>query len=844
MKLKHVLFSSLFLSAALVACTNDEFAEVQTPSVNTENAIALGEDVTISGTKFVMGADTKAAFDEGFTPYWENDDVVGAAWYNMVTNINEDGTVAENGTSIITVGTTGMNVFSNHPFAWLEQVGDKYGAKFQANTNVMAGAYILYFPYDETQTQVGENVPVNLKFPYTINCAESHEFDAINDHMFSYDEIALVPGGTQTKEFQLHQVPVLYKVQFGFEDLDFVKLLPTMTIEKIIMEAYDENGESVLSTKGSITPNNKVLTADIYNAYLEDWKKNPLPKAAYATVDEGKVDHYTMDVINSDQANYQLSKLSVGEDGLTAPFYFSTLPFIADKEAATVKFKIVATDGKEEYVFAKTYGATSGVVAAINAENQQYKEEEPAQIALNVRFNTQEQEGVIYTADQFKKAWNAITGPVEILEIGDPIDLSDFDLTNNTNAIISIVRRNGASDEDYLISLKSIDLEKADVTFGEGIDVKVAGNVETTGDAALKISGTLSAKEISLGGEADLTLEQMTKLYVAASGEVTATLPKTTEKSGFIEVNRDGKLTLNGGIIKGMINNGSVTVAGEVSNVASYWGHMETSGQGKFVNEAGATATFVNIKNGNAGVNLDNKGATSTKAAGVININASADYDEASKNSATTRFSIVGTNEGVINVNRGVLTEEKGGTLEQKGADARIYVNATENAAGVLTSQGMVSLYDKTGKSFEGWIVKNNPKVTVYADGTSIAYSVKTQEDLERLTSAGVTNVFIDGKVELSNSLGMDIYLNADVTLKSNVTLYNNLNVTGKNVAIINGTEDKATSVKLSLDSGVCTVSGSLVLDKNVTLEATFAKDGSLTNVNKSAEGAAVIEKN
>lgn len=842
MKLKHVLFSGLFLSATLVACTNDEFAEVQMPSVNAENAIALGEDIIISGTKFAVNADTKAAFDEKFTPYWENDDVVGAAWYNMVTDINEDGTVAENGTSTIEVGSTGMNVFSNHPFAWLEQVGNKYGAKFQANTNVMAGAYILYFPYDETQTQVGKNVPVNLKFPYTINCAEGHEFDAINDHMFSYDEIALVPGGTQTKEFQLHQVPVLYKVQFGFEDLDFVKLLPTMTIEKIIMEAYDKDGESVLSTKGSITPNDKVLTADIYNAYLEDWKKNPLPAAAYATVEEGKVDHYTMDVINSDQANYQLSKLSVGEDGLTAPFYFSTLPFIADKEAATVRFKIVATDGKEEYVFAKTYDATSGVVTAINAENQQYKEEEPAQVALNVRFNTQEQEGVIYTADQFKKAWNAITGPEATLKIGDPIDLSDFDLTNNTNAIINIERRAGASDEDYLISLKSIDLEKADVTFGEGIDVKVAGNVETTGDAALKISGTLSAKEISLGGEADLTLEQMTKLYVAASGEVAATLPTTAEKSGAIEVNRDGKLTLNGGVLSKMTNNGSVTLAGEVSNTGTYWGHMETTSEGKFINEAGATATFVNIVNGNQVVNLENEGATSTKAAGVININANGDYtNEAS--APRTRFSISGTNKGIINVNRGVLTEEQGGTLKQEGADARIYVNATENAAGVLTPQGMVSLYEKTGANFGGWIVKNNPKVTVNAVGTSIAYSVKTQEDLLKVGNAGVTNVFIDGAVELSASLGVNIYMNADVTIKNDFTLNNNLHVNGDNVKLINGSNDKAIPVKLDTGSGICTVSGKLVLDKNVTLEATFAKDGSLTRIDATAEGAKVVEK-
>lgn len=860
MKLKHVLFSSLFLSAALVACTNDEFAEVNTPSVNTEDAISLGENVTISGVKGSWGADTKAAFDKidgKLKPYWEEDDVVGAAWYNKVTKLNENGTVAVDGVSNVNESDgTSISVYSNHPFAWLEQVGNKYGAKFQANTNVLAGAYILYFPYDETQTLATEYVPVNLKFPYTVNCAEGHEFDAINENMFSYDEIALVPGGTQTKEFELHQVPVLYQVQFGFQDLDFVKLLPTMTIEKIIMEAYDSNKNSILSTMGKIEPNQDELTADDYNAYLEDWRKNPLPAAAYKTVEEGKVDHYTMDVINADQAAYQLSKLSVGSDGLTEPFYFSALPFIAEKEAATVTFKIVATDGEDEYVFARTYGAASAQVNAINEANKLYETEKPASVALGVLLDTQDTQDIIYTADQFKKAWNEIKEAGSYtLEIGDPLDLSDFDLTNSSNAVIKIQRRNEATykptlDSDYLITLKSINLPKANVTFGEGINVKVDGNVSTTGDASLYIPGTLSAKEISLGGAADLTLEEMTKLYVATSGKVVATLPTKAEKSGAIEVNSQGsdmgELTLKGGIITKMTNNGKVTLTGEVSNVGDYWGHIETTTDGKFINEAGATATFTNIVNGMQDVNLDNNGATPDKAAGVININANANWDGKSSNgnAAVTRFGIKGTNKGIINVNQGVLSE---GDLKQEGADARIFVNATTDAAGNLEKYGWVHLNNKTA-DFAGWIVKNNEKVTVTATGANIAYSVKSKDDWNKIADANVANAFIDAAIELPEKSSVDgwtaaaLYLNADVTLKGDFYTNKGLVVTGEKVNIINGTKDKATKVNLAVTGdAVIDVTGKLTLDENVTLKGKF-QGNSLVNINIDAEGAAIVQ--
>ena len=151
MRLKHVLFSSLFLSAAFVACTNEELIDVQTPSVNVEDAISLGEGVTISA---YMGADTKAYFDKvgnGVKGLWEDTDEIGAAWYNKVAKggINDEGEV---------VTPTPFTSFqSNERFAYDKAVG-QYGAQFVSWSNIMAGAYVLYYPYNSEITEAANKL--------------------------------------------------------------------------------------------------------------------------------------------------------------------------------------------------------------------------------------------------------------------------------------------------------------------------------------------------------------------------------------------------------------------------------------------------------------------------------------------------------------------------------------------------------------------------------------------------------------------------------------------------------------------------------------------------------------
>lgn len=844
MRLKHVLFSSLFLSATLVACTNDEFAEVQAPSVNLEDAISLGEDVTISGVKGSWGADTKAAFDEKLAPYWEETDKVGAAWYNMVTDFELDGSVK----TAVKLTDGNKAVYSNHDFLWLEQVGNKYGATFKANTNVMAGAYVLYFPFDEEQTAVADYIPVNLGFPYTINCAEGHEFDAISDNMFSYDEIALVPGGTQTKEFELHQVPVLYKVQFAADDVLNGQLVPNLTIKKIVMEAYkwtDSNNdgvmannelESILTTTGQIVPNTKELTAGDYNNYLKSWKENPLPAATYTSTNDGKVDHYTVDVANSDQEAYQIDIYNPADNsGVTDPFYFSALPFINGQAADRVVFKVVTTTGTVTKVFKKTYDVTNptakawleGTInASVDGKTTVAAATEGEVINLGVILDTTEEDGVIYTADQFKAAWAAIDqqDPVTwTLEIGDPIDLSDFDLTLSENVQANIIRRsdNQDLDDDYVLKFKSINLNTANLTVGEGINVEVAGNIETTGDAGLTIAGTVSAEDITIEGDATLVLAKMKSLYVAASGVVDATLPKIAENSGSIYVNqvasgRKGTLTLKGGdgttsygYINSLTNNGIVTLNEKIVN----FGTIFNSGTGvlnygtnlEIINKAGAVLNL-NQPSNTTPVAFENEAATADKAAGVINVNLAKAYD--SSDSDNTVLRLVGTNYGVINVDKGCLSDGVKDGLKQKGDDARIFV----------AKDGTFYPYDPTTAQFEGWVVKNDKAATVTGSNFKWALSVKKVEDLN---VRGVDYQFIDAPLTIDGTkvkFTTNTYVNANLTLTGNVGMNNNLTILGDDVEFINANPDHEKVTFSVTGNAKVYVPGHLTLGEGVML--------------------------
>ena len=760
MKLKHVLFSSLFLSAGLVACTNDEFAEIQTPSADVENGISLGEGFTISGMKFAETPDTKAYFEvnNGLNAYWEETDVVGAAWYNMVEGIDKE-------TGLVTASSSinaNHEYFSNTDFNFLEFIGgDKGSARFEANTNVMAGAYVMYYPWDESVAQVSDAIPVKRKFPCTVDLTEGHEFDAVSERMFSYGVAAFVPGGRQTRYFQLEQVPVLYRLRFGAEELQLVNLeKDPLVIDRIIFEAYDNTGKSVLTTEGTVTPT-QLISKD-YNNYIEWLEKgdatvsNPLPAAVYKGDETKVVGHYTIVLNNSDQPAYRIDALE--EEGLTeGAVVFSALPFI--KPAAKVVVKIITSNGIN---LSKVYTDAYNLNIFNNAT------EEGGFVMNDIYVDSQTDDKTIYTRDQFLAQWNdAVENQkTATLTIADPVMLEDVALStpdlNGANITINIKRGDNAD-----LTIGSIDLQgKGSLTIKS--DVVVKGNVRSWSNNKLTITGELEANDIRVGGKAELTVKKMNSLYVEDSGEMTLTVSDNAERAdiGNITVEGDGELTMAGGFITS-INGGNkpITLNNKVTNYGNFDGALEGTGtfvnEGtfngavasgvKFTNEAGAKATIANKKSAN--MTLVNEAAADGKDAGVVTINSE---------KVSLTLASGSTNDGVINVVKGTMT----GVYNNNG---RIYVekDATLNATGAATNVGWVVLNDVDANLGTGYTATKNQNG---ARGYNTALSVKDPANIGKDEDCGTTWQWIDAPMDITKEVN-DAYINANVTLGTNASL-------------------------------------------------------------------------
>lgn len=796
MRLKHVLFGGLFLTVGFAACTNDDFTEVQNPSVSAENALSLGEGYTITAASVADPA-TKSIFevaDGALMPYWESDDVIGARQYGVLGESNfKDGAII--GTPGAANGT--YNFGTNIGFNWLEQVGDKYHARFQATNNVMAGSYVLYYPFDKSITMMSDEITVERNFEnVTYNCAEGKEFEGINDRMFSYGEAAFM-GGVETGNFTLRQVPVVFRLNFGAENLQLVTG-QKLTIDRVILEAYSDyttdsdnkividKTKSVLATKGTVTAPDVPSAADFnsYLAYLagdEDGK--PLPKAKYESsdADDSKVGHYTIVVEGGDNADYQIDGLNKATEG---SIIFSALPFTA--EAKLVIVKIVTDQG---IVLSKEYTKAADL-KVFNAAT-----EEGALVKTTVMVDTQTQDNTIYTVGQFNTQWEAaLKAGKGTLTIADPILLEDVTLTSETaNANITI-----QSEDNATLSIAGINMQKG--TLNITSDVKIGGDIVTTGDSELNITGKVAAKNITLSGDATINeVTEMTSLTIGQSGVVALTLPSEKAKVGKITINQGGQLTLNGGAINGYENNGGkLTLAGAVTNYGEFEGAVATTGSGIFKNAKGATATF-NVPTGAQSapaINFENEeGAT-------INIEAE-DMDD--------RFALNGTNNGTINVKKAQLTENAAGELKV-GAKGVVNVNET----------GFVALNNESAIS--GWIIFKN-KDTKYQAGLSAgayaekaAYSVTKTEDIADVLE-NIHKVFVDGDLNIKEDLPVNhyLYIRVNQTLSDGATLSTNCPAYIEGDITLNG---KGTLKVSNSNNAPMSINGSLTLGNDVKVVA------------------------
>lgn len=665
MKLKHLFFSSLLLSTAFVACTNEEI--VESLPADGEGAVALGEGYAINVTKG-SGLDSRAAFNESdFSPYWIEGDKIGAAWFDEVTELNPN-----DETKVLTCSSFGLKFRSNHPFRLIEGEGTGRGT-FESVTNAFAGAYMLYYPYTDAISKTGEKIYVNeIPQTQTMDCTPGHEWDAVNDNMFAYGTAKFVPGGPTAQEFKMYQVPVLYHLYFQFAKPRFLELVDGVAIEKIVVEAY-KGANKVLRTTGYITPPITAATPANYN-------NNTLPSAVYKG--EAETQHLTINLLNSDADEYKLFALNTPNE---KPFIFSALPFA--EKADKVIFKVVASNG---YVFTKTYEGTEGAAALAYLNGDVDLDEdgkldkdgaayEGGFVNFTVTLDTQVDDNVAYTNEQFMEKWAEAMESNKNTTIlyGEDLVLDEvLTFNNESNAVVTVQ----AHCDNHSLTINGLNVEDGNVVFASPLIVD--GDVISEAEGNLK-ADYLVANDITANGYATFTVASADLLTIAASGEVV--LSQVANKPGVADILVNsagaayGKLTVKGMYINDMTNNGNVIVeenvilasTGTVDNNHSFqlkndFNNKGTFNQystlkttGKFINNAGAE---LNIAKENSGCIIVNKplDAVNNLPAGEINV----DLASTSKTLVLNAGSI---NEGTINLNKGTLKYNSNNVFQKAG---------------------------------------------------------------------------------------------------------------------------------------------------------------------------------
>ena len=837
MKLKYVLFSGLLLSVGFTACTNEDFTEAISP-VSTDG-IALGE-ITINVGK---GADTKAIMEDmggDYVPVWKAGDKLGAARFHTLATADYDGDKEE--VVGITNGTTSFE--GNNTFALTSGEETSNGVFTTVDPQgLTAGAHVLYYPQytDITPTSKGL-LPVELK-SYDIDCADP--LKNVSDNMFAYDVIKLLPEQTQTDEFTLAQVPVLYNLYFTPDFVNTNVLNGPVTIKHIVIEAW-KGMTPVMTEAGYIrTVSGAVLTKDDYNDNTLD------ESIEYVADSDGEVDHLFYTVKNSDNADYQLIENTVTTK---KAFKFSALPWSGKADKVIIK---VVTDAG---VFATEYDATSvnekgtKLLDAFNAKATV----EGGVLSLNVHLNTVELDNVIYTAEQMEDALkNVKNGKSYHWILGEPIELPNAELIldENTDADITISR--------YPLTLKTIDMKNGSLTINNDLTVKgnvtlganvaafeTGSNVVTGDDALLGVEGklTIGAGKVQ---EVAVTLSEAGEIQIDRSGIATLTGVADTKVGNIknqgtltlksIEIQEGKTLTITKETVPAtltlgdanIVNNGTIDNKGvfalngqEFTNngIFNQDGEFGATASGsKFVNAAGAelninadvTSAWAGAS-GTVGLTIENQPENVADKLPAAEITIAKDAKLVANQAA---YPVI--NDGIINVN-GQLEETGIGAIDQSAnRDARIYVNKGANAGfGAATS-----------KITNGYIVKD-AEVARFVKGGVYGGCIAVNATAENIATAqadtDAMTIFMNGNFDANNLLFSNrryILTGGTITLKENaqingaeIFIAGNVTFTTDVPAGVTFTFNKTNGADFRvLAGGVCT------LGEKVKLEGTAA---------------------
>ena len=592
MKVKHLLFSSLFLSAGFAACTSevDEF-NTQAPSTPVKGYEMKDLKISVTNGEFETDAETRAELNEKWAASWQEGDRLGAAMYSMtsVGKNSETGNLEATGDAFDMYKDKGI-YGSNSWFEYVNGTADE----FATTATCMAGAYVLYYPYNAAKTYDLDQVRVVTKdgmaneyngLPTTMTFDSEDITAAVNKNIFAANVVSFIPGGSALTEFTVKQIPNLYGLTFKIKDESLLSLKEKVTILSVIMEAKNSTG-TVLSCEGYVSPEKTQPTKDEFNnapVNINDLSQGyrNIGGIKY-TSEPGKApERIIIDASEATQADEAYQITALGE--ATQPYFFSALPVGADVES--VKFSVIVKAGNETKVFSKTYtssytgwndmdlddvaGAeTPGLKSLVTGMGQVVK----LPVALDIVENNDED---IFTTEQFATAWEAAkekTSGTVTFNMARPMDLSEYDLTGLdedvtakfTGDTIIVNNVEGKFQFEKAVRIKG-NLKTTGAssfaanTYVEG-NFEAAGN--TTFSARADIAGTVTAN-------ANVTFSDSNK---AKTGIITVAAGKTlvakNENNDIAGINVNGTANVNGKIGAVKVENGA-NLTSEATAVAS-----------------------------------------------------------------------------------------------------------------------------------------------------------------------------------------------------------------------------------------------------------------------------------
>lgn len=710
MEFKHILFSSLVLSTTFVACTNEEFL-IEDVQNSTKDAVSLGEGFTISGN--FAGPASRAIYEEtvdgtkvSIKSKWEPTDSVGGAWYAAWTS----GT--GNSAQGFFFGTPNRFA-SNHPFTRVNKEGTVESADFATNTNVFAGKYVLYFPFDSSVKATAESIPVKMSTAQTMDVAAPMQH--VNDAMFFYTNTEYTTGGAQKENFEMSPIPVIYRLTF--KAAEGARGIVGKNIQTVIVETNNKlYSEGKVSVTGS--------------TYVQG-------KANYSGVTGTSV--YTLTLKgNEGNADYQIS--AVGTDGgMKKPFYLSVLP--ANEEITELTLKVVADDGK-------VYSATIDGLDTDDLKNVKSElTSEGGLFAANVTLTAQAEAGdKIYNESQFVAAFEEAvkSGNSETIELGADLVLDELSL-NTQGANITI---NGAK-----LTVKTLDVQDGNLT----VDNLVAENATVGMYGTLSTTATNVSGKLEVGGNATLGgVESLNSVLVRRKGTISVTGESNSQVKGAFTSEVESDVTLNNIILAGTnsLNGEITTTTGKVtfkgattfakdavvtlSEDTDFTGNLTNNGA--ITLNTSKTANFTNLTNagtitiGNStGGTANFNGTTTNKGELAVGLSATAVNIGSGNNAASAVFN----NEGVITIATG-KTITNNGTMNMKAVVEGCDYTGTITNNGTLN----VNAADVPAEGIEVAIpanlnVTNNAGKTVNVNLPSSTSEVTFTE----LLNSGIVNI-------------------------------------------------------------------------------------------------------